>query len=294
MKIDTLICVLGWEDRFHQGMKIILEKYVVNKVLMISFDDYKSMEGIEKNRSFINELAVERKFELLNINLNYSDSVGNWKILDEFFKEEFFGDKLLINITTFPRETIWTLLFFLKKNHQKASYIYFKPKGYDKDWLTKNHKTPRLLFKHSGIFNLEKPLALFIITGFDTTRLETIIDYYEPSKVVLFCQRGEQYNNILRNQGFSEKNSKLYEKVVIDNYNVTESSQTLDELIKKYDEFNIIMTSQGPKTSAISTYFSYLNSQKQIALVYVPAKDFNPNYSFGLNPEYIEEEVEFN
>lgn len=293
MEIDTLICVLGWEDRFHQGMKIIFEKFIVKNLLMISFEDYKSMDGIEKNRSLVKEIADNKNIEIKNVSLNYSDPVGNWKKLDDFFKDKFLGNELLINITTFPRETIWTLLFFLKRNHERASYIYFKPTDYDNDWLTKNHKTPRLLFKHSGIFNLDKPLALFIITGFDTTRLETIIDYYEPSKVVLFCQKGEQYNNVLRNQGFSDNISEYYENIIINNYNVSESSQILNEYIKKYNDFNIIMTSQGPKTSALSTYFSYLTSQKQIALVYVPAKDFNQNYSFGIDPEYVEGEVEF-
>src|SRR5690606_27504202 len=103
----------------------------------------------------------------------------------------------------FPRETIWTILYFLKMKTKSTKYIYHKPKSYDntESGLTKNHKNPRLLFKHSGIFDINKKLVIFIITGFDHNRMNLLIDHFEPDKVVYFSQIGEQYENMQRNCG---------------------------------------------------------------------------------------------
>ena len=70
----------------------------------------------------------------------------------------------------------------------------------------------------------------------------------------------------------------------MDTYNIDQSIKILNEYIKKNVDFNIIIASQGPKTSSISTYRSYLDSSKRIGLAYVPARDFNGKYSKGIDP----------
>lgn len=294
MKLDSIICVLGWEQRFPLGMEILLQKHEINTIILISFIDYKSMKGIDENKAIIENLCVKNDIKILPIELDYSDSIGNWKKLDTFFVDNNLRGEVLINTTTFPRETIWTLMFFLKKKLNHIHFAYFKPLEYDENWLTRNHKNPRLLFKHSGVFNLNKQLVLFIITGFDENRLEAMIEFYEPNKVVLLCQDGKQFNNLERNKGLNENNSIKLEKIIFNSYNIIEATETLNNLTKKYKDFNIIISSQGPKTSALSTYKSYLMSDNRIALAYVPAKDFSHKYSIGIDKEYIEGKLEFN
>lgn len=294
MEIDSIICVLGWEERFLLSLELVLEKHTVKRLILISFIDYKSMIGVDVSESRIRELVEKYNIALTLVEMNYSDSIENWKILDDFFEENDLGSEVMINTTTFPRETIWMLLFFLKKKLSYVHYVYFKPKAYDKEWLTKNHKNPRLLFKHSGIFDLNQQLVLFIITGFDSNRLDTTVDFYEPSKVILFCQEGPQFDNLERNIGLSDEKIAISEKVIFDSYNVNEATRILNDQITKYHDCNIIISSQGPKTSALSTYKSYLFADKRIALAYVPAKDFSSNYSTGIDPIVIEGKIEFN
>lgn len=285
MENKTLITVLGWEDRFLSGTDIILKENNIEKVILISYRDYAFMNEDSKS-DFLKKLA-ELDIKIKEVELNYSSSIDNWKTLDLFFSEyNIESDDVLLNITTIPRETIWTLLFFLKKVHNSINYIYFKPEKYCDDWLTKNHKNPRLLFKHSGVFDLNKNLVLFIITGFDGSRLNSLIEYYEPSKVVVFGQTGSQFNNDKRNNGLSINNLVEIEKVEFNSYDVVDSTRILDEKIKEYKDCNIIISSQGPKLSSLSTYKNYLTNEK-IALSYVPAREFNDKYSIGIDSNYV-------
>jgi hypothetical protein len=293
MENKTLITVLGWEDRFISGTEIILNENNIQKIVLISFTDYADMNI--KNKSTFLKKVNDLNIEVEEIQLNYSDSINNWKVFDVFFEKQILSSDILLNITTMPRETIWALLFFLKKIHSSINYIYFKPEKYCNNWLTKNHKNPRLLFKHSGIFDLNKNLVLFIITGFDDSRLSSLIEYYEPSKVVLLNQVGNQFDNEERNNG-SNKNIFLnlnHEKIEFDSYDVINASDILSKKIKEYEDCNIIISSHGPKLSSLSTYKNYLLNDN-IALAYVSARDFNDKYSVGIDKNYISGSFAFN
>lgn len=285
--MNTLITVLGWEERFYRGTEISIEKYEVDHVLLITFIDYLQVKNMEENRGRIEKLATDNGISLEHVELSYSDSISNWRKIDSIFNEKEFTGAVTLNITTIPRETIWMLLFFLKKAVSAVNYIYFKPIDYCEDWLTKNHKNPRLLFKHSGVFGLDKPLALFIITGFDGSRLDSLIDYYEPAKVLVFSQNGNQFNNDKRNNGLKFNRLIDIQKIELDSYNVEESTEILTAQINKHSEYNIIISSQGPKLSSLSTYKNYQLSDGRVGLAYVPAKEFNENYSVGIDENYV-------
>lgn len=252
------------------------------------------MNGFKQNFELIIEISIKYKVKLVVVELSYADQIDTWKELDRFFHENEIKQNVLLNITTTPRETIWTLLFYLRQKVSGVDYIYFRPKSYPEDqWLTNNYKTPRLLLKHSGVFDLEKQLVLFVVTGFDTNRLSTIVDHYDPDEIVLFCQSGVQFNNLERNQGVANIDSSIVSKVDIDCYNISDSGVLLNSYLTKYSEFNVVIASQGPKCSAIFSYSSYLRSNERVALAYVPAMDFNPDYSKGISESPIYGKLSF-
>jgi len=292
----TLFTVLGWENRFLLGTKNILDNYEVDNVYLICFTDYLHMKNMDENLRTIKELMVQKNIELNTIELEYGNSISNWKKLDIFFNSVNLQN-VIINITTFPRETIWTFLFFLHMRVLCVTYIYYKPESYDNSegGLTKNHKSPRLLFKHSGVFDIDKKLAVFIITGFDHNRTDLLIEHFEPTKVVYFSQKGEQFENMKRNCGICPRTAHeniLIDNIAIDSYRIDESCLILNELVESHAEYNIILTSQGPKTSAISTYLAYLKNSN-IALAYVPAREFSGEYSFGFDKNSVLGEIKF-
>ncbi|WP_313100947.1 hypothetical protein [Epilithonimonas sp.] len=287
MKKYNLVTVLGWEDRFLLGLKIILKEFTLQSIVIIQFEDYLSMENMKTNYDEILNLSKEYGFTISNIKLEYNDSIRNWNILEEFFIE--VKDDYLFNITTIPRETIWTLFFFLKRKVKMLNYIYFRPQEYCSDWLTKNHRLPRLLFKHSGLFDLTKKLSLFVIPGFDNSRLEQLVDYYEPSKIVIFYQKGNYFSDGERDTTFYTFVSRYdCEIIEIDTYEIDDTSKVIFEQFEQHrDEYNVIIDSQGPKVSALSVYDAYLKSESTIGLAYVAAKDFNSMYSKGIDENYV-------
>lgn len=292
----ALFTVLGWEDRFILGAMNILGKYDLTKVYLICFTDYLYMNNMTSNLELIEKELKLRSIQYQILELNYGDSVQNWKYLDNFFSTVQLS-KVLLNITTFPRETVWTFLFFLKNQSAKVDFIYYKPMSYDKNesGLTKNHKNPRLLFKHSGIFDISKKLVIFIITGFDNSRTDLLIEHFEPAKVIYLSQIGDQFENQKRNCGISPKTAFeniLMENIAIDSYNILDTFEILSHLVEENFDYNVIITSQGPKTSAISTYMTYLK-YSNIALAYVPAREFSGQYSYGIDNEPVVGQINF-
>lgn len=292
----TLFSVLGWEERFVLGTYQILENYKISNVYLVCFADYSQMKNMKENKQKIIDILITKGIELTILELNYDNSISNWHKLDDFFKTSIFKN-VLLNITTFPRETIWMFLYFLRLHEVGVRYIYYKPLSYDNSegGLTKNHKSPRLLFKHSGVFDINKKLVIFLITGFDTQRMDLIIEHYEPDKVVYLSQEGEQFENMKRNSGIFPKTAYkniIEENLAINCYEINQLHEELKKLTDSHKEYNIIISSQGPKTSAISTYLVYLDNNN-LALSYVPAREFSGDYSSGFNNLPIAGEIEY-
>ena len=88
---------------------------------------------------------------------------------------------------------IFPFIFYNPKSGSSAvSYTHL-------DVYKRQPETPRLLFKHSGIIELGLPTYLIIITGYDPERTRQVLGYYEPQKVFLVIQTGNQLNNNIKN-----------------------------------------------------------------------------------------------
>lgn len=286
--MSDFFTVLGWENRFYAGIEQVFNKdLAIENINLIIFSDYLECMQMQKNLDLLKETCEKKSIKIKTIDLQYKDSVLNWNTLNSFFQKNE-ASKPILNLTTMPRETIWTLLFFLRQQHKEINYIYFKPSSYTNDWLTKNFKEPRLLFKHSGIFDLDKELALISIRGFDKARLQQLIDYFEPNYLEIYTQKTNSFE--------SERVDLTYENYVgiklntfkIDSYDFDSAFKVLNASIKELTKkYNVIIASQGPKLSSLYAYKCYLENP-EIALAYVPATEFNLNYSDGCDMTAIE------
>jgi cobalamin biosynthesis Co2+ chelatase CbiK len=138
----------------------------------------------------------------------------------------------------------------------------------------------------SGIYEMDKDNVLIIITGFDQKRVEQLLNYFEPRKVSLFLQTGDQYqNNILNAKQYKESfESFLHIEILpINAYSEDYGQADLEKLVvKERENSNIVIASLGPKPSAIAVY--RLNKKyPDIGLIYVPVARYNETYSSGLS-----------
>lgn len=290
MTTKTIIAVLGWEDRFIEGFKVDYQTFAFNKFILFRYAEYTDIT--QQNYNIITKFCSDNNIEFICYVLSYEKTISNWALLSDALLNDFIEkDEIILEITTIPRELIWTMLFFLKQQRNKVDFVYHKPISYSDDWLSREPDKPRLLLKHSGIIDLGKQTLLFILTGFDPERTRQLINFYEPKKTILVIQSGNQFSNSSRNNveqhikesvGFTD-----YESHEIDSYNLDESYKKIESILDKYkDDYNIVASSLGPKLACLSLY-KYHHHNDSIALTYVPCKEYNVNYSKGLNGTQI-------
>ncbi|MBE2219212.1 MAG: hypothetical protein IAE90_13460 [Ignavibacteria bacterium] len=279
----TLISVLSWEDRFIRGLMVDLSTTSYKNFFLLSHEGRDKLK--EKNYREVKKIINEKKINFEFIKMP-NDRAKRWKLLEEkFFDEDITSKNVTLDITTMRRETIWTLLSFFNSKKKNIAYTYYQPDYYNEFWLSREPDIPQLLFKHSGITKFSKKSALLIITGFDTERTRQLVNHYEPEVVLLGVQRGKQFDNNARN------NFKLHKDVCkgqttvktfyLDAYSEDHGFKSINSALNKIKRYNVIATSQGPKLSAISLYKSFLQNT-EIAMCYVPAKQYNKDYSKGI------------
>lgn len=281
---NTLIAVLGWEDRFYEGIKSDLDNYSFHRLILLRYTECDDLT--EKSRELISQLCNENKIDLKYLKISDLDTVEKWKVFDDYFSnEDNVGGKVLLEISTMPRDTIWSILYFLNPLEISIDYIYHTPKSYSSDWLTKEPGKPRLLFKHSGISKLGAQTALIILTGFEVERTKQLVQFFEPKLTYLGLQKGNQFDNKKRNaenhesiKGFTETKEFVLDAYADDN-GYSSIKEQIDEL---KDQYNVIVASLGPKPTSIAMYRAFLDNS-EIALAYVPAKEFNKEYSTGID-----------
>lgn len=290
MSNNILLICPSWEYRSFWGFKQDNKDLEINKVVAIK-------KKFPVNETEISDCINKIKKACLSNVLVYEEllwgesPLENAKSLESLLDQFDVNDVLYLDITTMPRDIIWTLLFFLNHRPNPVIIRYYKPESYCATWLSREPYSPRLLLKHSGIIELGKPLCVVIITGFDVERTRQIVSKFEPQKVVLCIQKGQQFDNdnrngvnqhelICRNVGVSDVSS-----VEIDSYGNDFGKETIDNVISSLSDYNIILSSFGPKPSAIGAYMAYQKHQ-EVALCYVPCKEYNKEYCKGIGNLY--------
>jgi len=280
---NILVIFPSWEERSLLGFLKDIEKYPkIKKVFLLEFEQPIHTKEIKSNIC-----SMQNECKNKNINLEFStitipkSDVESWRKLEFFVKNLDSKVDILIDITTMPRNIIWTLLFFFRQTYSKATIIYHKPEEYG-DWLSKDPDTPQLLFKHSGVIEFGKPTTLFVLSGYDEDRAIQLVNYFEPQKVIVgVC---------------NQRKSSLYgtenpEIINIEIYNDSWGYDVIEKKIKIILETsNLMVASLGPKIGSISVYQCFMK-YPQMALAYVPCKEFNINYSKGILDTFVQEVI---
>ena len=290
MENNVIIICPSWEDRSFLGFKRDCEDIKANKVIALRkehpINESEITDCIEKITSHCRQQAIAYEDYIWKDN-----PIENGESLNSCINQLEPNDIVHIDITTMPRDIIWTLLFYLNHRSNHVSIRYYQPEAYHNTWLSKEPYSPRLLLKHSGIIELGKPQCVVIITGFDEERTRQIVSKFEPQKVVLCIQKGEQYNNSQRNE--AARHEAICRSIgvtdvsafEIDCYGTDFGEDAIDKVLTSLSEYNVILASFGPKPSAIGVYKAYQH-HAEVALCYVPCKEYNKEYCNGIGELY--------
>lgn len=270
-----LIIFPSWEDRsIHGFQKNLSDNPDVNAVYLFSFEvsahPLKTNGVIEQMKAICRDKNISVEVVIIP-----NAEVEKWLKLDAFAKSVANDADVYIDITTMPRSIIWTLFFFFKPKYKQATIIYHQPKTYG-DWLTKDPDIPQLLFKHSGVIEFGKPTTLLVLAGYDEDRAIQLINHFEPQNVAI--------GSCNQRKDFDYCSADIFD---VPQYDETWGCGIIEKKIEEIlRESNLIVASLGPKTGAISVYQCFMR-HPQIALTYVPCKEFNENYSRGIGDTFV-------
>ena len=290
MENNIIFICPSWEDRSLLGFKQDCEDVKTSKVIALRkeypVNELEVSECIDKITCICSQQAIDYEEVIWKDN-----PFENSEHLNSCLNKLKVDDIVHVDISTMPRDIIWTLLFFLNQRSNHVLIRYYQPKSYHGAWLSKEPYSPRLLLKHSGIIELGKPQCVVIITGFDEERTRQIVSKFEPQKVVLCIQKGEQFDNNNRNETSKHKlickniGVPDISSIEIDCYGADFGKKAINDLLLSLSAYNVIIASFGPKPSAIGVYMSF-KEHPEIALCYVPCKEYNKEYCKGIGGLY--------
>ena len=281
--VDTIVGVASWEPRFALGMERLLERWSTKRVLMYFMGEYQSRTA-DARRRIKHLVAGRREVAFEEHQIRFGRPEETWRTLERHMGPRAdVGEKVLVDLTTMPRDVIWSSLFWLEAASVEVHYVYNLPEAYAEDWLARDPNDPRFVFKLAGTLEIDRPTALVAVTGFDENRCRQAVEFYEPMRVVLAAQQGVQYGNEERNVGLTfATGSVTIERIKVDSYSKDHGYRALWGHVKRLtNDHNVILCSFGPKPSAIALY-RLQRAFPQTALAYIGCKEYNPEYSRGL------------
>lgn len=285
---ETLVAFASWEDRFGLGLVRSLERCSVGCVLVFCFEEYEVRTSEQRNR--IRKYCGNCGVGYSEICVSTTNPARSWRTIHDAFSKWFSqNDRILVDISTMPREIIWYVLWMSEIVALQVRYVYHSPERYSDGWLSRDPRAPRLVYKLSGVSMPSLKTALLVTAGFDYERIKRLVDWYEPAKLVI----GVQVPSLRRKRDVVEEEFKNYFKAECEFYTFEMNAFADDrgtaaidlEMARIGKPYNILMSSLGPKISAISLY-RIQRSRPEIGLVYAPSKEFNEEYSSGIGESY--------
>jgi hypothetical protein len=290
MRDDTLLLSFSsWEDRFRLGFSKELETPHVAKALVLSFSD--QIDRTQANRAVAATVCKQHDVTYDELNLDGIDEAArNWQSIWEKV-DDLIDDclRVTVDISCMPREIAWYTFWMLEDKNVEVRYIYFSPERYSDGWLSREPLTPRLVYKLSGVARPSARTALVVTAGFDLQRIKRIVNWCEPSRLMVGVQRLSRF---ARNQSVMEESrtvlSKEYdcEFFELDAYSADRGSGAIRGALDRIgSSYNVLMASLGPKLTAVSLY-RIQRARAEHGLVYAPANQYSPDYSTGLGQRF--------
>lgn len=295
MRDGLLVMVAGWEDRFLLGLARDLEDQRIRKVLMYWYDSYG--ERTERNRETVQSMCNSKGIKLVTHRLDIDNPPSNWRVVVDSIDDVVRDCRsVLVDISSMPRDIIWYVLWkvdqYLTEARFEARYVYHSPKDYPGDWLSRDPRSPRLVYKLSGVAVPMLKTALLVTVGFDVQRVMRLIGWLEPAKLIVGIQAKSQYrrNDSVMNEyrdmfrgEYDEDNCRVFE---LDAYSRDRGMATIRaELDSLGGGYNTVMASLGPKLTAISLY-RVQRGDETIGLAYTPSNQYSDKYSIGIGKSF--------
>jgi hypothetical protein len=279
-----LVGMASWEERFLLGARRVIHSGKTLRSILFFAEEFEDWTA--ENRAQYEDLCSKGGVELTSERVWLRSPEKTWGVLRrQLAGQTMSGREIVVDITTMPREIIWQVLAFAENMDCSIKYVYHKPETYNREWLSRDPERPRLVYKLSGLSEFGRPTTLIVLTGFDVRRTEQLIRFYEPKTTLLGIQVGAQLGNESQNIGIHKELIRPdagIHSFDVDAYSSDRGKAAIFEQVRRYvDTTNLVMTSLGPKLSAVALYQLH-KEFPSTALSYAPSLEYNLEYSKGI------------
>lgn len=293
---DIFIIAASFEERGTAVVSYLKDNYKCkNAIIYYNGDNCnyrKNLALIKKhlNQKSENELIVK---EGSHRNIQKKNKIMTE--IAEYCKDHVRKDiaNIAIDITSFSRIDLIILLDYLVSyiKNVKIKLIYVSPEGHG-EWLSKGYSEISNIAGFCGRFDVLKPTALIILSGFEKERPMNLIEAYEPQEVFL------GFSNPAVQEAFGERNANSQTELSncpnvrqfdFSARNIKECCDNIDRIIKeKIIDYNIVLAPLCTKLTAVAC-FLLAKKYPEIQLVYCYPQEYNyETYSTGMSKLFIE------
>ena len=264
---DLFICCISFEERCINVVKHLNDSYTARRSLIIRYLADNEAGLRKKHQGIICDNLTGHIKNNNTIDPEFFDKYNPysfWYFLEESFKDFNSIERITIDITTFTKSYLLSLLRFLRKRYPKAILRILYTKGIypENESLTWGVKDITIL-PHFGGSRLDKKNSILILLlGYEDDRAYGIWEFIDPLKTVAIIADPPTYLG-------AEKPSRKFNEAILDHPDTIkdkvsamdplETRNKLSELYndKEHEDLSFFIAPLGTKMQLIGVYLFF-------------------------------------
>jgi hypothetical protein len=297
---DIFICSISFEERCINVVEHLADNYVARKSLVVRYSAKNEAGLREKNQKLICDTLphhIQNKKSILPIYFDKYNPYSFWHLLEEWFSGLKSVKKITIDITTFTKSYLLTLLKLIKTKYPRAKIRVLYTMGIypENEPLTRGVKDIVILPYYGGFELCKKKSILILLMGYEAERAYSIWETIDPVQTIAIIGNPPSY---LGANGPSRKlNQAILDDpdTIVDEVSAIDPIKTMDkiyEIYKKreYKDFSFFIAPLGTKMQVIGIYlfFEKLAPVTNVQIIYAyPAKYNEKKYTLDFERDKV-------
>lgn len=295
-KDDVFIIAASFEERGRAVISYLKDNYMCkNAIIYYNEDNYNYSDNLTLIEKHLNKRCENKLVIKEGSHRNIQKKNKIMAEIADYCKEHVNREitNIAIDITSFSRIDLIILLDYLVSyiENVKIKLIYVSPEEHG-EWLSKGYSEISNIAGFCGDFDVLKPTALIILSGFEKERPINLIEAYEPQEVFL------GFSNPAVQEAFGERNANSqaelsnFPNVQQFNFSARNIKECYDNIARiveeKISHYNIVLAPLCTKLTAVAC-FLLAKKYSEIQLVYCYPRKYNyETYSSGMSKLFIE------
>ncbi|WP_313659393.1 hypothetical protein [Acinetobacter variabilis] len=292
-KIDYFLTCVSYEDRCLTPVNF-LESERVKNFLLFHVKEYNEY-------TYINKRYFKNKFQnLIECELSASNPIKCADNLMKIFSENFIKDSnIVIDISTFTRESLMIIIKFLSINKEKFRKIYLFYRAAEVSGELSSMITQiRSVLGYMGQINDSNPIHLILLSGFEYHRAKEMIETIQPDFLSIgygelkysisdtLHQKNIEFTNELILSCSAQANLNKFTHSLI---SITSIKEQIRKIIENYPDHSFVIAPLSNKISTVGAAMAAIENPK-LQICYSEVTNYNvTGYSHTLNTCFVEE-----